>query len=205
MSIVTFNRRFTASVKLTAELRIVQYPYFEYNGKMYSGASGSGSVEYTSQESNLTIAEETCGYYGGRLDAVFTRTAFSSGVTESGYQNIGVPNYKERNFRANNPTIDYGDWIVNTSPVIKVEITRDQDGNVTDNKLIIDGDEVTQARFYTIRHPTGLKDQPMYVSSDLPYISGKPLYDGDILQLNFTGGTMGVIRQKRYQIGRAHV
>lgn len=202
MSIVSFNREFSGSVKLAGSSFDNRQFYFRHN--TYSDYNASFEVEYKTEGTSLTLKEETC-YSFPDTEKDYVRPLFTSSATESGYSNLGFPKFVEKSFLGRTLPFNYGKWIPNTNPEIRCE--RDSSGI---GRVEVDGDYTTTTRVYTVQHPDGLgNDVPIYLPANVvTYAIPAIVYDGDIIYIYpndfvLTPGDpenflVKIIRQKRY-------
>lgn len=207
MSIVSFNRKFEASVKLSGSAYDTRG--FQFRGKAYSSYTGSFDVEYKFKGTTAPIRQQTCYEYPDFIYD-FAVPTFPSGVTESGFTNAGFPYLVEKTFLAKTLPFNYGQWIPNKKPEIKYEV--DPDGKA---RVEIDGDYTTTKRVYIVQNPEKFepnvirKDQPIYLQPGIvTSATNAVVYEGDIIYIypndfvidptdpeNFR---LKIIRQKRY-------
>jgi hypothetical protein len=202
MSIASFNSNFSGSVKLTGSAAGTEG--FVWRNEIYSGFGGSFQAEYQTQGTALTIKEQTCQVFPDTAKD-YVRPAFISGITESGFTNLGFPNYVEKTFLNKNVLSNYGEWIPNDRPELKYELNDEFIG-----KVEVDGEYTTVKRVYIVKHPDGLgKDVPILLPAGIVTVNVPAIvYEGDIIYIypnnisitpddpeNFL---VRIIRQKRY-------
>jgi hypothetical protein len=200
MSIVSFNGKFEASVKMSGSSYDTRG--FTFRGKFYSGYTGSFDVEYKVKGTTAPIRQQTCYQYPDFIYD-FAVPKFASGVTESGFINAGFPYLVEKTFLAKTLPFNYGQWVPNKKPEIKYEV--DADGV---SKVEIDGDNITAQRVYIVQNAEKFepnvirKDQPIYLQPGIVTLdTNAVVYEGDIIHIYPTQGEdvdIKIIRQKRY-------
>jgi hypothetical protein len=208
MSIVSFNRKFTGSVKVTGSSYDTRG--FVFRDKAYSGYTGNFDFEYRASGASLPIREQTCSPDPDH-NKDYCRPLFTSGVTESGYANFGFPNFVQQSFLAKTLPANYGYWLANTEPEIEYEVDSDNIGKVT-----IDGEAAAETRVYIVKNPikdlgkdVARNDVPIHlaagvVTNAVPAV----VYEGDLIYIYRNDFVVTpedpenllirIIRQKRY-------
>jgi hypothetical protein len=201
MSIVSFNRKFEASVRMSGSSYDTRG--FAFRDKAYSGFTGSFDVEYKVQGVTAPIKQQAC-YAEPDRTYDYARPAFTSGAMDSGHAIMGFPKYVEKTFLAQTLISNYGKWIANTKPEITYE--KDEFGR---GKVEVDGDETTVNRVYTVQNPekdlgedVSRNDVPIYLAPGIvTAVTNAVVYEGDIIYIyrdNVESFAIKIIRQKRY-------
>ena len=200
MSIVGFNKKFEASVKMTGSAYFSEV--FLFRGNAYSSYTGDFEVEYKVKGTTAPIKQQAC-YTHPDFTYNFAVPMAPSAVTESGFVNVGFPYLVQKTFLAQTLPFNYGKWVVNETPEIKYE---EDEGGVS--RVEIDGDNITAKRVYIVQSketygPAVIRnDQPIYLQPGVVTTgTNAVVYEGDIIYIYPTQGEnveIQIIRQKRY-------